>query len=83
MKGHFIPHTEETKRKISLNRKGKGLGNVNGFRGRQPPWNKGKKLSEKHRVNLSIGGKGKGIGNQNAKGYKKSPLLFPTFLPSE
>lgn len=35
-------HTEETKAKISANRKGKGLGNSNGFKKGDTPWNKGK-----------------------------------------
>lgn len=38
--GHNIPHTEKTKLKISQNRKGKGLGNVNGFKKGHTPWHK-------------------------------------------
>lgn len=35
-------HTEETKKKISEGRKGKNLGNTNGFVKGMTPWNKGK-----------------------------------------
>ena len=41
-KGIYIK-TEEHKRKISLSRKGKALGNQNGFRKGHIPYNKGKK----------------------------------------
>lgn len=34
--------TDESKAKISQNRKGKGIGNTNGFTKNQTPWNKGK-----------------------------------------
>lgn len=34
-------HTQETKQKISLSRKGKALGNKNGFKAGATPWNKG------------------------------------------
>lgn len=41
-KGFRGQHTQETKDKISKNRKGKALGNKNGFKQGQIPWNKGK-----------------------------------------
>lgn len=31
MRGHHVLHSEETKRKISLARKGKDIGNTHGF----------------------------------------------------
>lgn len=47
IKGH--KHSEETKRKISLALMGKLIGNTNGFKKGQIPWNKDKKYSSKHR----------------------------------
>lgn len=49
--GKKLPHSEETKKKISLARKGKGLGNKNA-KG-NTPWNKGKRTP-------GIGGRKKG-----------------------
>lgn len=37
----YSHHTEDTKAKISQNRKGKATGNVHGFQKGQTPWNKG------------------------------------------
>jgi len=42
-KGFTQGHTEETKKRISDNRKGKGLGNNHGFKNGHSPFNKGKK----------------------------------------
>lgn len=41
-KGFTKNHSDETKAKISENRKGKCLGNTHGFKKGQPTWNKGK-----------------------------------------
>jgi len=40
--GHHTPHTEETKRKISLNRRGKAMGEFNGW------WKGGGKRTKRH-----------------------------------
>lgn len=53
--------SEESKLKVSLNRKGKCLGNQNGFKKGQSSWNKDKKCPT-----TSI----KMIGNTNGKGNK-------------
>lgn len=45
--------SKEQKKRISDSRKGKGLGNTNGFIDGHTPWNKGKKLSKEHRKKLS------------------------------
>lgn len=59
MKGHFTPHTEETKRKISLAKRG------------QKPWCTGKKLSDEHKRKLSESHKGLTPWNAGKKMSKK------------
>src|SRR3990167_2630632 len=66
MKGHFTPHTEETKFKISLARKGKDIGNTHGFKKGNIPWLTGTK-------GLGKGGRPRGIVAWN-KGKKFSEL---------
>lgn len=70
MKGHFTPHTIETKRKISIAKIGVKLSEKtkNKMKGRKP-WNKGKKMTIEYRQKVSETLKGKyGKLSRNWKG---------------
>jgi len=61
---YLLKHSDETKLKISQNRKGKNLGQI--------PWCRGKKLSEAHKNNLSRSHAGKWNGVAFWTGKKMS-----------
>ena len=63
--------SEETKLKVSLNRKGKGLGNKNGFTKGFTPWNKDKTMSDSMREKMK--GNTHGHANKN-RIWKKETL---------
>lgn len=52
-----LKHTEDAKRRMSINRSGAKNGNWGG-------------LSEEHKCHVSEGRRGKGMGNKNAQGFK-------------
>jgi hypothetical protein len=60
-KEHPYQYTEEIKKKMSMNRKGKGKGNTNGFKKGMKPWNTGIKMkpfSDKVRIHMANSHKG-------------------------
>jgi hypothetical protein len=79
MKGHYIPHTEEAKRKMSLSKlgsipwnKGKKCPDLGGRPKGIPAWNKGVKHSPElvQKMRLARLGKRKGETNHAWKGEK-------------